>query len=225
MVLFAAYTYFVFQSTFMIPQQQASLKTLQEIHSIMDKSARFISLSGWSGVWAGTIALAGSLVAKNWLDKLPAGYEAYNTIAGRFVLLALTVLVIAFVGAYYFTWKKAKLQGGNIWNSASKRMLAQIAIPMTAGAVFALHFLYAHLETYVVPVCLAFYGLALINGSKYTLSDIKYLGLSIVALGCINLFMPGMGLIFWAIGFGVLHILYGLFMWNKYDKRFSKEEA
>lgn len=225
MVLFAAYTYFVFQSTFMIPQQQASLKTLQEIHSIMDKSARFISLSGWSGVWAGTIALAGSLVAKNWLDKLPAGYEAYNTIAGRFVLLALTVLVIAFAGAYYFTWKKAKLQGGNIWNSASKRMLVQIAIPMTAGAVFALHFLYAHLEAYVVPVCLAFYGLALINGSKYTLSDIKYLGLCIVALGCINLFMPGMGLIFWAIGFGVLHILYGLFMWNKYDKRFSKEEA
>lgn len=223
--LFPIYSYFVFQSTFMIPHQQASLKTLQEIHSIMDKSARFISLSGWSGIWAGTIALAGSLIAKNWLNRLPAGYQDNNTVAGQFVLLALAVLALAFAGAYYFTWRKAKLQDGNIWSNASKRMLGHMAIPMAAGAIFALHFLYAHLEGYAIPACLTFYGLALINGSKYTLSDIKYLGLCIVGLGCVNLFMPGMGLTFWTIGFGVLHILYGLFMWNKYDKQLSKEGA
>ena len=59
-------------------------------------------------------------------------------------------------------------------------------------------------------------GLALINGSKYTLSDIRYLGLCQVVLGCICIFVPAWGLTFWAIGFGGLHILYGIVMWNKY---------
>jgi hypothetical protein len=209
----------------MMQEQEASLKTLQDIRSMMEQSARFISLSGWSGVWAGGVALGGSLIARNWLKGLPVGYDAAEegVSAGRFVLLAIAVFIIALAGAYYFTWKKTREQGGKIANGASKRMAAQIAIPMIAGAVFALHFLYAGLEDYITPSCLAFYGLALINGSKYTLSDIRYLGLCIVGLGCINLFLPEYGLTFWATGFGVLHILYGIIMWNRYDKPFSRE--
>ena len=95
---------------------------------------------------------------------------------------------------------------------------------MLAGAIFAFKFLFDEQVSYVAPTCLAFYGLALINGSKYTLSDIKYLGLLEVALGCICLFIPGYGLLFWAIGFGALHVLYGIIMWNKYDKHISREE-
>lgn len=96
---------------------------------------------------------------------------------------------------------------------------------MIAGAIFALKFLYEGQESFIAPTLLTFYGLALINGSKYTLSDIKYLGLCEVVLGCISLFMPGYGLTFWALGFGVLHIVYGAIMWNKYDKHISRENT
>ena len=215
-----------------MPQDQsASLQTLQDIRNNMDRSARFISLSGWSGVWAGSVALAGSAIAYSWLKDQPAGFfnpyaadgvadapTEYYSFINSFIFLALGILVVAILGAFYFTWRKTKQQGGNVWNAPSKRMVAQIAIPMTAGAIFALHFLFNGHESYVAPVFLTFYGLALINGSKYTVSDIRYLGLLEVILGCISLMMPGNGLIFWAVGFGVLHILYGIIMWNKYDK-------
>ncbi len=215
--------------------QEDSLKTLQDIRSIMERSARFISLSGWSGVWAGCVALAGSLVARSWLKDLPGAYyspyrtapasvpdEDYNSIVLRFVLLAIGVLIVALIGGYYFTWRKTRLLGSKLWNNASRRMVIQIAIPLAAGGLFALNFLHDRHEAYVAPTCLVFYGLALINGSKYTLSDIQYLGLLEMALGCISLFFPGYGLTFWAIGFGALHILYGIIVWNKYDKQISK---
>ncbi|RYE26537.1 MAG: hypothetical protein EOP51_00275 [Sphingobacteriales bacterium] len=226
-----------FKVLFMHQEQETSLKTLQDIRGMMEKSTRFISLSGWSGIWAGSVALAGSLVAKSWLKKAPVAYynpyrtapgsvdvAAYNNLVIQFIALAVTVFLVALAGAYYFTWRKAKMQGGKIWTGSSRRMLMEMAIPLAAGGIFALHFLYAHHEAYIAPVCLAFYGLALINGSKYTLSDIKYLGISSLVLGCLNLFAPGYGLTFWAIGFGVLHILYGIVMWNKYDKGFRKAQ-
>lgn len=217
---------------------EAPIKTLQDIRSMMEKSARFISLSGWSGIWAGSVALAGSIIARSWLKKLPAAYynpyrtapntitdDLYNAVVLKFVLLAVTIFMVALVGGYYFTLRKTRLQGNTIWNSASRRMVSQMAIPLAAGGIFALMFLHDRHEGYIAPTCLVFYGLALINGSKYTLSDIKYLGLCEVVLGCISLFIPGFGLTFWAIGFGVLHILYGIVMWNKYDKNLGKEQA
>ncbi|WP_276133949.1 hypothetical protein [Polluticoccus soli] len=219
-------------------RHESSLKTLQDIRSIMERSVRFISLSGWSGVWAGVTGLAGAYVARVWLNKLPAGYynpyrpaagemngDAYNAVVTRFFLLAAIVFIVALVGAYYFTWRKTRAQGGSVWNAASRRLIAQIAIPMLAGGIFALKFLFDGQEVFIAPTLLTFYGLALINGSKYTLSDIKYLGICEVVLGCICLFIPGYGLSFWAIGFGVLHIVYGIIMWNKYDKHISRENA
>ncbi|MGN6476559.1 MAG: hypothetical protein ACTHKV_04995 [Flavipsychrobacter sp.] len=200
-------------------EHEASLKTLQDIRSIMDRSARFISLSGWSGIWAGITGLAGSYMAYLWLQQAPE-MDIINRdqLITRFVLLALVVLFVALAGGIYFTWRKTRKDGGQLWNNASKRMVAQMMIPLMAGGIFAFSFLRDGHEVYIAPICLAFYGLALINGSKYTLSDIRYLGLCEVTLGCISLFLPGYGLMLWAIGFGILHILYGIIMWNKYDK-------
>jgi len=195
----------------------------------MERSARFISLSGWSGIWAGAVALTGSFIANKWLNELPGNTNiyletqaessgGYNDIAARFVTLAVIVLAVAIAGGVYFTWKKANKKRQKIWNAASKRMLMHIAVPMLAGGIFSLLFLYNGHVMYIAPACLVFYGLALINGGKYTFSDIQYLGYMELVLGVMTMLLPGYGLIFWAIGFGVLHIIYGVFMWNKYDK-------
>lgn len=213
--------------------QDTTLETLRDIHSIMERSARFMSLSGWSGVWAGCTALVGAAIAKSWLANVDEVYYdtyqrsvpittvdgEYQSLVMRFVTLAMIVLVVALAGGYYFTMRKAKRAGGTVWNHASRRMLVEIAIPLAAGGIFASTFLFRGLEGYIPATCLVFYGLALINGSKYTLSDIKFLGLLEVVLGCICLFAQGYGLLLWTIGFGALHILYGIMMWNKYDKQ------
>jgi len=70
----------------------------------------------------------------------------------------------------------------------------------------------------IAPVMLVFYGLALINASKYTLNDIRYLGYAETVIGLIACFFVDYGLLAWTIGFGALHIIYGLMMFYKYEK-------
>ena len=216
-----------------------SYEALKDIKDIMERSARFISLSGWSGIWAGVVGLIGAYIAHTWLAELPAGYyhmlrnapdsgmpsDEYSAIATRFMILALVVLVVALAGGIYFTWRKTTRKGQSIWNAAGKRMMVHMAVPLMAGGLFSLIFMQNGHEMYIAPACLIFYGLALINGSKFTISDIKYLGYLELITGCLSLFIPGYGLTFWAIGFGGLHIVYGTIMWNKYDKNGASKEA
>lgn len=221
--------YFAFQSTFMEDNKaDAPLDTIKEIRSIMERSARFLSLSGWSGIWAGSIAMIGAVIANIILSdymvrsnasRYTMEYnEAVNKLLFRLLGLAISVFIVALIGGYYFTYRKNKKAGISIWNNASKKMLINLAIPMMAGTVVVLAFITNGDWHYVASACLIFYGLALINGSKYTVSDIKYLGLLEVILGCIGLFIPpGYGLYLWALGFGLLHIVYGIIMWRKYE--------
>lgn len=202
-----------------------SLEALRDIRSIMERSARFLSLSGWSGVWAGGAALAGAYIARRWLQAYYFGdtdAADFITLRNRLVLLALAVLLTALAGGYFFTQRKAKRQGGPLWNSASRNMLVSLALPLAAGGVFVLGLLYHDDWTYVAPACLVFYGLALISAGRYLVSDIRYLGCLEVLLGCAGMFLPRYGLYLWAAGFGVLHILYGIIVWYKYDKADSR---
>lgn len=205
---------------------ESSIETLKEIRSIMERSARFLSLSGWSGIWAGSVALIGSGIAYFQLEayqqNLTEGHQRsgndIQVLTYELLPLAILVFIVALIGGYYFTYRKNKKAGVDIWNSASKKMIINLGIPLMAGAVVVLAFINKGDWQYVSSGCLIFYGLALINGSKYTVSDIKYLGLLEVILGCIGLFIsPGFGLYLWAFGFGVLHIVYGIIMWRKYE--------
>lgn len=179
------------------------------MRSLMERSSRFLSLSGLSGVWAGLCALAGAAAVYIYLDVLPLSRSAlYFEIATRtqkwgmgyksvFVLIALMVLVSALAGGIFFTTRKARRQGLKIWDATSRRLLWAVAVPLTAGGIF---------------------GLALVNGSKYTLRDVEFLGLSEIALGSAGLFYPGSGLELWTIGFGLLHIFYGAWMYWRYER-------
>jgi hypothetical protein len=204
-----------------------SLDTLLEIRSMMERSSRFLSLSGMSGVWAGCTALAAAGIAYTWLPEGrivsgPEGCFLCDPMIVNLLLLAVATFLVALAGAFYFTWRKTTSQGQS-WSAASRQFLFQLLLPMLVGGVFCLGFIYYGHTFYVAPACLTFYGLALINAGRFTLSDIRNLGYLQVLLGIITLFLPGNGLIIWAIGFGVLHILYGIIMWNKYDKKTNQE--
>ncbi len=201
--------------------------TLNDIRNMMERSTRFISLSGWSGIWAGLVALSGCIISFGLLNSYYIKYDKrgffdttdYITLRNNLFYLGVSVFVIALAGAFLFTLRKVRKQGLNVWNMASKRFLANLLIPIFAGGWMIVAFLYFGHWQYVAPACLVFYGLGLINASKFTLDDIRYLGFIEAILGGICLFFPSLGLYFWCIGFGVLHIIYGIVMWNKYDKQ------
>jgi len=130
--------------------------------------------------------------------------------------VAFAILILAVGSGIFFTWRKSKKIDLPIWTNTTKQMLVHSAIPLFVGGLFCIALLYHHLFALIAPSTLLFYGLALINAEKYTFSDIKYLGACEIILGCVSLFYLGYGLVFWAVGFGILHILYGIMMFKKY---------
>lgn len=204
------------------------LATLSEIRSLMERSSRFISLSGLSGVAAGLWALAGAAAAFVYLGKVPFDGQ-YHTFVDTvhwgmppvvfFAVNASLVLVLALFSGIYFTTRKARRNGQPIWGQLTRRLLWSLAVPLAVGGLFCLAMIRAGMVMLVAPATLVFYGLALLNASKYTLHDIRYLGMTEMGLGLIAAFWPGYGLEFWAVGFGLAHILYGTAMYIKYDRQ------
>lgn len=210
------------------PQHQQSLDTLKEIRSLMERSSRFISLSGLSGVSAGICALIGAALAAMYLGRFDrhelsyehlAELERWGLKAGVFFALdAAFVLVFAILSAIYFTTREAKKKGQKIWDSLTRRLILSLAVPVVVGGIFVLALLYHGLVGLVAPSTLVFYGLGLVNASKYTLDDVRQLGYAEIILGLITCFNIGYGLESWALGFGGLHIAYGLYMYYKYER-------
>ena len=196
------------------------LKDIQDIKSMMDRSSQFISLSGLSGVLAGIYALLGAFVA-NELIEAHQGY--YVTLESqtfkRILATAVTVLLLSILTAFVLTYFKAKKVNETVWNSTSKRMAVNFMIPLVTGGIFCVILLKQQHYGLVAPSTLLFYGLSCINASKYTLRDVRYLGITVVVLGLFATAIPGYALEFWALGFGVCHIIYGSIMHFKYDRQ------
>jgi hypothetical protein len=210
-------------------ESREHLQTLTEIRSLMERSSKFLSLSGLSGVSAGIVALAGAAAVymrlrTGWFTAIsdyrmgPVTDNGHLAIREFLVTVAIAVLVLALLSGTYFTVRKARRQGQTVWNASSKRLFWAIAVPLSAGGVFCLALLYYNMIWLAFPSTLIFYGLALLNGSKYTLRDVESLAYCEIALGLLSLFWPGYNLLTWAIGFGVLHIVYGLAMYFKYER-------
>jgi uncharacterized membrane protein YidH (DUF202 family) len=202
---------------------------IHEIRKMMESSSRFLSLSGLSGVFAGIIALLGATAAFFYLDYDKRYFDAYEfftqsksmkyrEIALFLIIDGALMIVGALASAIYFTSRKAKRKGLPLWDTIAKRMIINLAIPLITGGLFALLLIYHQIIYLIAPSTLIFYGLALLNGSKYTYDDLRLLAISEIILGLIATFFIGYGLIFWALGFGVLHIIYGVVMYYKYER-------
>lgn len=195
---------------------------LSHIRSMMERSSRFISLSGLSGVVAGLAAIIGAVYVyfvfqREGIDYFDGERNIFGpSLVKELVIIGVVILGVALLSGYIFTANKSKKKGLKIWDATTKRLLVTFAVPLVTGGFFCLALLYHHLFVFIAPATLLFYGLALVSAERYTLTDIKYLGYCQIVLGLISLFFLGWGLVFWTIGFGALHIVYGLIMHKKY---------
>jgi hypothetical protein len=200
------------------------LKDITEIKNMMDRSSRFISLSGLSGVLAGIYCLIGAVLAYTTLYTDASSMGNYSVVivsqekVERLFIIALTVIVLSLITGISFSMRKAKKSNESLWNSSSRRLVINFAIPLFTGGFFILFLIEKEILGLVAPLTLLFYGLACVNASKYTLGDVRYLGITLIILGLLSTWFLGYGLLFWALGFGVCHILYGGIMYFKYDR-------
>ena len=156
-------------------EQKEHLQAITDIRSMMERSSRCISLSGLSGVFAGIFALIGAYLA---YTKLRASsYQNTRGVSGEdivevtvyFIEIASAVLIASLLVGTLLTIRNSKRKGISVWDNSAKRLLINLGIPLVAGGLFCLVLLFHGIIGLVAPATLIFYGLALINASKYKL--------------------------------------------------------
>lgn len=193
------------------------------MRALMERNSKFLSLSGLSGVSAGVCALIGAFFAWNFLGDLDSfgQHSVTHTAFERYVFFFLDsglVMLSALISATFFSLRMAKKKKLPMWTPSSKQLLINLLIPLAAGGAFCLILLSHELIALIPASMLIFYGISLLNASKYTLPEIKWLAISEIVLGLICAIWVEKSLIFWALGFGILHIIYGIVMYMKYER-------
>jgi hypothetical protein len=220
-------------------EKDEQLATLQDIRQLMQTSSRFVSLSGLSGIAAGICALVGAYISNNVIEDRIAETGAFRHTAlssengvsiEQFIndplfKIAFFTFLAAFLLAFIFTYLRSKKTNVPLWGFTARRLMISVFVPLMAGGFFLVKLIDTGSYSLIAPGCLIFYGLAVLNASKYTLQETRYLGYAEILLGVVNLFFVHTGLYFWAFGFGVLHILYGVWMWWKYESNTETREV
>lgn len=192
------------------------LKDISEIKNLMDRSSRFISLSGLSGIFAGIYAFLGAAIAYVYLFPKTGEYLTLHSWNFKLLIILLaSVLILSIITAYLLTTQKAKRNNEKIWDTTTRRLLLNFMIPLITGGIYIIIKLNSQHYGLTASLMLIFYGLALVNASKYTIGNVKYLGYAEIIIGLICATLPGYGLWFWLLGFGLFHIIYGSIMYLK----------
>lgn len=196
-----------------------SIDDIKHIRSMMERSSKFFSLSGMSGISAGLFALLGAFLAH-------CVHARWFTITGSvlydLVVIAIFVLIGAVSLAVYFSAQKAKRTGAKFWMPVTRQVIKAVGIPLVVGGLFCFILIFQDCEKMIAATMLIFYGLALINVGDKTYSDIRILGTCEILLGFLAGIFVYNVLFFWALGFGVLHIVYGIVMYFKYDRNLDE---
>ncbi len=201
------------------------IRDIAEIRSMMERSSKFLSLSGWAGIIAGFYALLGAYIAYKILGFNP-DKVVYNTFDSgtlltnlpKVIFLATVILIFAIATAALLSYRKASKKGEKLWNQTTKRLLINMLIPLSVGGLLILILVSQGLIGLIAPFTLLFYGLALYNASMDTYKEVKNLGLIEIGLGLLSSYFVEYGLIIWAFGFGIVHIIYGIYLHYKYEK-------
>lgn len=210
-------------------KKQDQLAELREIRNLMERSSKFLSLSGIAGIIIGIIAIAGVAVAYTYLGigLFEPGYYQFTVgqtlaqVATAYAFLFtdfMVVLIVSLFTGIYFAVRNAKKGGLPVWDATASRLLINMMIPLAAGGIYCLILFYHGHLALIAPATLIFYGLALINASKYTINDIRYLGIIEVSVGLTASLFIDYGLLFWAFGFGLLHMVYGIKIYFKHER-------
>lgn len=197
---------------------------LAAIKSMMERSTRFLSLSGFSGILAGIYALAASGMAWYWIyfpnSSWSAGTESltFKDLLNRMLMLGLGTLIAAVGSAYLLSKKKGAGNAQPFWSPASKRFLQSLFLPVALGGFFCFALLHESAFELIPAAMLLFYGIGLVQSAQFTLGEIKNLGITQVILGLLAAFFPEYGLLCWALGFGLFHVIYGTLMYFRHER-------
>lgn len=198
-------------------EHENHLQNLNELKRILAKNTRFLSFSGLSGIIAGALALIGLwLFVELAYSDIKLSHENYFLLG---LSIGLSIIILAIGCGIVLTRRRIKKEGTKVNQAVVKNTLIHILLPIVAGGITCLILAYQGQYTYVPALMLLFYGIGLFNGSQFSFDDLKYMGLRFISLGILTLLMPQWSMWTWGVGFGLFHILYGLRIYFKHERK------
>ena len=202
-------------------EEQDYIRDIAQMRSMMERSSKFLSLSGLAGVMAGIYALAGAWIAYKVFyfnpNQIDYSYVQQGNLL-NILFLASIILVMAIGTAILFSFNNANKRGEKFWNATARRLMINMTVPLLVGGIVILIMISKGLIGLIAPFSLLFYGLALFNASKFTYEEVRSLGVVEIALGLAGCYWVEYGLLLWGIGFGIVHIIYGIYMHYRYER-------
>ena len=178
-------------------------ETLAYIRQTMESASTFTGVSGWGLVGAGAIGLIASWLA--W---------AAGTPALLIVWIPAALVAVAISGAA--NGAKAKRLGIPLWNVSVRKMAWGLAPALAAGALLT-QALTVTGATHLVPgTWLALYGAGVTASGTFSVQAVRWMGLTMLALGGLALLQADMGLVLLASGFGGAHLVFGFYIAHKH---------
>lgn len=201
---------------------QDYIREISEMRSLMERSSRFLFLSGLSGIMAGIYALAGAAIVYGLFSFNPGNADGANVLESPVLLqsmaVGIVVLLLAVGTAVLLSKRNAVKRGEKLWNSTARRLVSHMSVPLFTGGLLLLILTWKGMIALLAPFSMIFYGIALYNAGKYTYAEMKSLGVIQIVLGLAGTCFVAYGLLCWAIGFGVAHIIYGAYMHYRYER-------
>ncbi len=197
---------------------------LAEIKSMMEQSTQFLSLSGVSGILVGIYAIAAAGLSWYWIYFPSSSWSdgtaslSFRDLLNRMLMLGLGTLIAAVSSAYFLSKKRVAGNAQPFWSPASKRFLQSLFLPVALGGFFCFALLHESTFELIPSAMLLFYGIGLVQSAQFTLGEIRNLGFTQLGFGLIAAFFPDFGLFFWALGFGVFHLIYGTLMYYRHER-------
>lgn len=178
---------------------QRAMENLRFIRETMERSGSFTAVPGWGGVLVGLSAAAAAVVAS--YRATPGGWLAVWFAEG---MLAMAVAALAMK-------HKAEKVGEPLLSAPARKFALSFAPPLLAGALLTFVLVQAGQPAIIPGMWLLLYGTGVVTGGAFSVDIVPVMGLCFMALGTLALFCPlGWGNAFLAIGFGGLHIVFGI---------------
>lgn len=187
-----------------VPIDHRAADNLRFIRDTMERAASFTAVPGWGGVVIGVTALG-------------AGAVAFDRPLHEQFLVWLAEALLALVIAWLAVRIKSKRLALSLQSRPARRALLSFMPPLLAGAILTA-VLY-HLQIFgVTPgLWLLLYGAAVVTGGAFSVRIVPVMGLCFMSVGAVSLFAPSQwGNIFLMLGFGGLHIAFGIVIARRY---------
>ena len=182
-----------------------AMDNLSFIRDTMERATSFTAVPGWGGVAMGVVALVAAGLARRSAD-------ASEWLAIWVVAAALA----AGIGAAALV-RKARRAEGYVLTRPARRFLLGYLPPIFVGALLTAALSRGTLVGALPGTWLLLYGTGLVTGGVFSVRIVPVMGACFMALGALALFSPEeWGNVWMALGFGILHIVFGLLIARRY---------